>query len=532
MEQFVINGNNIDLLKNYPDNYFDAVVTDPPYGLGKEPDATELMKGWIEKGYHEISGSGFMGKEWDAFVPQPVFWKEVFRVLKHGGHVVAFYGTRTYDWGVMAMRFAGFEVRDCIQWIYGSGFPKSHNISKAIDKVYGAEREVIGEKERGSVEEAKERGVGFLSDPANRNNTKQFGYGTELITAPSTEQAKQWDGWGSALKPANEPIVLARKPLEKGLSIAENVLKWGTGGINIDGCRIVIDKNDPNHINTKPSKSADTSIFNIGGINYGQNVQGRFPANLILTHHPECECKGLKKVKGTSGQLTDGDGEDRETKFGQIKSNKVTTYYGSEETIEDWDCHEDCPIRIMDEQSGILKSGKLIGEYNGFGNNGIYGKSGTSNRNYESDTGGASRFFYCAKASKSERNKGLEGFEEKESGGKSGTKDKSLLTGSGNERNNMNLNFHPTVKPVKLMQYLVRLITPPNGKVLDPFCGSGTTGIACKLEGFEFVGMEQDPEYIKIAESRINNWIEEKGGKVQNKSNNQENTSITQTTLF
>lgn len=137
MDLKVINGNNIDILKQYPDNYFDAVVTDPPYGLGKEPNASELMKDWIENGFHEVQGKGFMGKEWDAFVPQPIFWKEVYRVLKHGGHVVAFYGTRTYDWGVMAMRFAGFEVRDCIQWIYGSGFPKSHNISKAIDKIGG-----------------------------------------------------------------------------------------------------------------------------------------------------------------------------------------------------------------------------------------------------------------------------------------------------------------------------------------------------------------------------------------------------------
>jgi site-specific DNA-methyltransferase (adenine-specific) len=201
----------------------------------------------------------------------------------------------------------------------------------------------------------------------------------------------------------------------------------------------------------------------------------------------------------------------------------------------------------MDEQSGILKSGKLIGEYNGFGNNGIYGKSGTSNRNYESDTGGASRFFYCAKASKSERNKGLDNTFEKELGHnrfdkceicngyifQNQDRPSACKCESPKRKNNIvNGNFHPTVKPVKLMQYLVRLITPPNGKVLDPFCGSGTTGIACKLEGFEFVGMEQDPEYTKIAESRINNWIEEKGGKVQNKSNNQENTSITQTTLF
>jgi site-specific DNA-methyltransferase (adenine-specific) len=140
----IINGNSYEELKKFPDNYFDSVVTDPPYGLGKEPNATEMLKAWVENSYMEVKGGGFMGKEWDSFVPQPLFWKEVFRVLKHGGHIVAFYGTRTYDWGVMAMRLAGFEIRDSIQWCYGSGFPKSHNISKAIDKMYGAEREVIG----------------------------------------------------------------------------------------------------------------------------------------------------------------------------------------------------------------------------------------------------------------------------------------------------------------------------------------------------------------------------------------------------
>ena len=898
MEQIVINGNNIDLLKNYPDNYFDAVVTDPPYGLGKEPDATELMKDWIEKGYHEISGSGFMGKEWDAFVPQPVFWKEVFRVLKHGGHVVAFYGTRTYDWGVMAMRFAGFEVRDCIQWLYGclsddteiltrsgyiqyhkfiklpnfreqdiliydiendiykwekperwnqynihkdkcyriksdstdqivsrnhrclveregklvfiqaemlsemefmptlsndlpfiqeryseilqssmqwnisrsrmeevgqnrfgniqftkqpneegkywrkepilergnnisekerilfgsqievcempegvysngkerwlcggisvgygetieqtsiengmrtsyrpqpneqqykqpnaifnqqgtqtirmgrsysttlatitpieysgvifcptvstgcfvarrngkifitgnSGFPKSHNISKAIDKMPKANdrilefAELLKQKRNEiglSISEAdvlicngstmynfiEGRNInGFLKiyppnkehyekikthfniqgwDDIVENNLQvvgleegNFGFQSDgerwtekrEIKESTTDSAKKWEGWGSALKPSNEPIVLARKPLEKGLSIAENVLKWGTGGINIDGCRVGNEgATKRSHQSEYPKKENGTEDRSGHWARVGHEIEelnkGRFPANLILTHHPECECKGLKKVKGMIDKPTNrtetGNTWDEENSGLRKNMPKNSGGYADEngeETIEDWDCHEDCPIRIMDEQSGVLKSGKLVGEYNGFGNNGIYGKSGTSNRSYEGDKGGASRFFYCAKSSKSERNKGLEGFEQKEN--KHSTygihSDEGLIHNGRNPENRSRTmsNFHPTVKPVKLMQYLVRMITPPNGKVLDPFCGSGTTGIACKIEGFEFVGMEQDPEYIKIAEARINNWVEEKGGKVQNKYNNQENTSITQTTLF
>lgn len=416
MSHTLLNGDNIDVLKKYPDNYFNAVVTDPPYGLGKEPDAVELMQSWIETGYYEIKGSGFMGKEWDAFVPQPIFWKEVFRVLKPGGHVLAFYGTRTYDWGVMAMRFAGFIVRDTIYWHYGSGFPKSHNISKAVDKLNGTYVE---------GEESPNSRRGIEGDKGGYDHSKKI-----TLSNPQSEKAKQWEGWGSALKPASEPIVMARKPLEKGLSIAENVLKYGTGAINIDGCRI------GSELRTIPifsnDEKTDETTFNLNANiqhHREETSQGRFPANLILT----CSC----------------DDENNH--------------------------NEDCPIKIIDEQS---------------------------------DSGGASRFFYCAKASKAERNKGLDEFEEKARGGKNkmmGDPGK-FKTGSGNDRTIEFKNFHPTVKPVKLMQYLVRLVTPPNGIVLDPFCGSGTTGIACKLEGFEFVGIEQDAEYIKIAEARIANY--------------------------
>lgn len=536
MNQFVINGNNIDLLKNYPDNYFDAIVTDPPYGLGKEPNAEEVMKGWIEKGYHEVSGSGFMGKEWDAFIPQPIFWKEVFRVLKHGGHVVSFFGTRTYDWGVMAMRFAGFEVRDCIQWLYGSGFPKSYNVGKGIEGkiMLGDSNPSKFKNLQGKV---SEQVLGFANSDFSSGHKIKVYDKTKIDVDYQSTQGKQWEGWGSALKPANEPIVLARKPLEKGLSIAENVLKWGTGGINIDGCRVGLPKDDP-QVKLREGKTIQAKGVNdvysngVGKIEGDYfNAKGRFPANLILTHHPECECKGLKKVKGTSGYETDG--ENSETKFGQIKTNKITTHYGSEETIEDWDCHEDCPIRIMDEQSGILKSGGGDKSTKGkeLKNYGIYGKyTPTETKSYQSDTGGASRFFYCAKASKSERNKGLEGFEEKIMEGRDEGQDERNV--AYKPRPTPMANVHPTVKPIKLMQYLVRLITPPNGKVLDPFCGSGTTGIACKLEGFEFVGLEQDAEYSKIAQSRIDNYEEEIEQIVYITNKQGEKVQITQTSLF
>jgi site-specific DNA-methyltransferase (adenine-specific) len=567
MNQIVINGDNIELLKKYPDNYFDAVVTDPPYGLGKEPNAEELMKDWIEKGYHEISGTGFMGKEWDAFIPQPVFWKEVFRVLKHGGHVLSFFGTRTYDWGVMSMRFAGFEVRDCIQWLYGSGFPKSHNISKALDKQGGESLDWFIEyilevaKERGiskkeltmlfpskngnptgwlwnkqnnqsitleqyniikeylklpfeNIEEAKGGVIGKGKAGLTKGDIANFSGETEFdITAPATEAAKKWDGWGTALKPANEPIVLARKPLEKGLSIAENILKWGVGGINIDASRV------GSETRTTPVFSNDTKTdstsFNLNSNIQHERVetnQGRFPANIILTHHEDCECKGTKKVKSDghhSGKVPDNGGlYNLGLKPLEDKGN-IHAQNGKEE-VEDWDCHEDCPIRILDEQSGVSKTGdikphKEKGTGTIYGNgNGFFSSRDYREVNFKGDKGGASRFFYVAKASKAERNKGLEDFDTKQTTGGGGTYNEEAGAKYGSIKAE-GKNFHPTVKPIKLMQYLVKMITPPNGIVLDPFCGSGTTGVACKLDGFQFVGLEQDPDYAKIADARIKN---------------------------
>ena len=425
--QIVINGDNIELLKKYPNNYFDSVVTDCPYGLGKEPNAEEMLGAWIKSGYLEVKGSGFMGKEWDSFVPQPIFWKEIYRVLKFGGHIVAFFGTRTYDWGCMAIRLGGFEIRDCIQWVYGSGFPKSHNIGKAVDKL-------------------------------------------------NIKENTDWNGWGSALKPANEPIVLARKPLEKGLSIAENMLKWGTGGINIDGCRIGNDTiPQKKHIGNSFSQSYKEN----GGANY-ENLeweykQGRFPSNFIMSHHEDCE---------------------------------------------DLICVDDCPIKILDEQSGTLnqqgvsKSDNKRGWQKNFvGGGGVIAVE----RKLYLDKGGASRFFYVSKASQWERSFGLDEFEEKHIAWSNQAK-AELKRGNNDFADEVKMfnkiklrkNSHPTIKPIELMQYLVRLVTQPNGIVLDAYAGSGTTGIACKIDGFNFVGLEISQEYTDIANQRIKSFNEEK----------------------
>ena len=260
-------GDNIEVLKTFPDNSIDSVVTDPPYGLGKEPNAVELLKDWVEKGYHEITGKGFMGKEWDAFVPQPNFWKEIYRVLKPGGYVLSFAGTRTYDWMVMAIRLAGFEIRDMIAWVYGSGFPKSHNIGIAIDKKLGA----MGH--RGKAHQAYVVGTQRAEDGKELEKSQHIEEHKGI-----TEQAKQWQGWGTALKPALEPIVMARKPLDG--TVAQNVLKHGVGGINIDECRVGDGREQQQQGVSKGNSQVANRDEN--NLNTYPIDLGRFPANFIL----------------------------------------------------------------------------------------------------------------------------------------------------------------------------------------------------------------------------------------------------------
>ena len=299
------------------DNSVDSIVTDPPYGLS------------------------FMGRKWDYDVPSVDIWVECLRVLKPGGHLLAFAGTRTQHRMAVNIEDAGFEIRDMIAWVYGSGFPKSQNVGKAIDKAAGAERKVVGTASGARNGNGKNNDYGAYGSAAD---------GTFEVTAPATPEAQQWDGWGTALKPALEPVTVARKPF-KG-TVANNVLEHGTGAINIDECRV-------------------------------GNSNGRWPANLI--------------------------------------------HDGSEEVTE------------------------LFPQAKGF-------------------SGSAARFFYCAKANKKDREDG---------------------------------NSHPTVKPTDLMAYLCRLVTPPEGIVLDPFMGSGSTGKAAMREGFSFIGIERDPEYYAIAEGRV-----------------------------
>jgi site-specific DNA-methyltransferase (adenine-specific) len=447
----ILKGNSLDLLPTLADNSIDAIVTDPPYGLGN-PDPDYIIKAiqqWASGDRSHIpEGKGFMGKSWDSFVPPPAIWDECLRVLKPGGHLLAFAGTRTYDLMGISIRMAGFEIRDSIGWVYGSGFPKSLDVSKAIDKAAGAEREVIG--------------TYIAPDGNRRTGGNTFSIGKEpdgraegLLTAPSTPEAQQWQGWGTALKPALEPIVVARKPLIG--TVAENVLTHGTGGLNIDASRI----------GTRPGEKFS------GGV-AAQHSEGW---DRPWKHDPESIAKKQDRIKETI--------EKTET-LGRWPANLILDEYTAE---------------LLDEQSGIgvSKSGGKSGTHFSAG---VPGAPNDWERKGHNDSGGASRFFYVAKASKRDRNEGLEDLEAQRHS------DRELDDGAGgdnprNRTNNPKQNFHPTVKPTELMRYLVKLITPPGGIVLDPFTGSGSTGKAAILEGFDFIGIELTEDYWPIIEGRL-----------------------------
>ena len=488
----LMQGNNLELLKQLPDNSIDSVITDPPYGLGKERDMNIILKDWIEKGYSEIEGTGFMGKEWDVYVPQPQFWKEIYRVLKPGGHILSFFGTRTYDIGTMAIRMAGFEIRDQIMWLYGSGFPKSHNIGKAVDKIQGNEREVVGD-------------IIYADGTKSRKTSQSFqagGNGDIIGDTIKTKGNSQYEGWGTALKPANEPICVARKPLSEK-SVAENVLKWGTGGINVDGCRV------GNEIMKEQIRNNDGGMFMNKNKAILPEHEGRFPANLIL----ECICDEV--IKGEKGEPRISNKKGGSPIFG----SELSVDYKGKWPNDKGDTHTNpnCPCYLLDEQSGESKSRSKYPEpdissmsmtyYDGKEDeNGVVkGLKKEQTKEGFTDKGGASRFFYQAKVSKAERNMGLDGFEDKKLHNINQLDDRLRSDGTLRETP-IHKNNHPTVKPVNLMTYLCRLITPEGGIVLDAFMGSGSTGIAARLEGFNFIGMEMDSDYFKIAESRIENY--------------------------
>lgn len=395
-------GDCLEVLKELPDNFIDSLVTDPPAGIS------------------------FMGKQWDksdGFIPAMTeAFKECLRVMKPGAHGLVWAIPRTSHWTATALEDAGFEIRDVVTHLFGSGFPKSLNIEKA-----GA-----GDK---------------------------------------------WSGWGTALKPASEHWILVRKPLSEK-TVAANVLKWGCGGLNIDASRIATTEDTSRITNAGMRGNNFSGGLTEKGPIGGGHSQGRFPANLVLSHNEDCVEVGTKKVKphNGGGYRPDHSKQNSDTSMFGISGGNNSTYVSPDgtETVAAWECTEGCPIKLLDEQSGKVRSSgsashtdrkwtKSDGTILGFG------QAST----FYNDSGGASRFFYCAKASKRERNEGCE------------------------------VNGHPTVKPIRLMQYLITMVTPPGGTVLDPFMGSGSTCVAAKKSGFMFIGIEKEKEYIDIAEKRI-----------------------------
>ena len=419
----LLKGNCLDTLKTLPDCSVDSIVTDPPYELG------------------------FMGKSWDnsGIAYSTELWAECLRVLKPGGHLLAFSGSRTYHRMVVAIEDSGFEIRDQIMWLYGSGFPKSLNVAKSIESkittgsaakngFHKLEGERTGDGRIGMYDTVEEQGF-------RKVNPDQLGGFTLDATTP---EAQQWQGWGTALKPAHEPIVVARKPLIG--TVANNVLTYGTGALNIDKSRVGTTVETWPATRTYSSKEmsrpGSTLADDAETQSTGEAPAGRWPANVIHDGSDEV-LAGFPTAKGGTWNTTAG-----------------------------------------------------ARHFNNDGEPTLYQTSKTDN-----SSGSAARFFYCAKASKSERNAGLEGLEEKAVGAL------NMRTDAHSVKNGMDTkpaqNFHPTVKPLALMRYLVKLVTPPNGTVLDPFLGSGSTAVAAILEGFEWIGCERTEDYFSIIEARV-----------------------------
>ena len=491
-------GDCLEVLRSLDDNSVDSVVTDPPYGLSntKPAQVADVLAAWVTGDTEAVpaTGKGFMGKDWDSFVPPPAVWEECLRVLKPGGHMAVFAGARTQDLMGLSIRLAGFEIRDTLGWVYGSGFPKSMDVSKAIDRSNGENRnrqyeftewmrstgitareinEATGtsqesghllagpnhsqphiatadmfDKLRPLLPEVPERIERLVAERTgiewtdyvkrevvgaqkgamsgwNMDGTTKFV--DRDITTPATSDAQRWDGWGTALKPAIEPIILARKPLVG--TVAQNVLAHGVGGLNIDASRVAggprTTHKDGNYTGSQANKAAYQPL---GEGHYSEQPAGRFPANVLLDEH------AAKEMDEQSGWQKDG------TAVNRNRSHDATPpgYDGG--------------FRSVDRDDRTFGSG-----------------------------GGASRFFpvfkYQAKAPKKER--------------------PVIVREDGTKVQ------HPTVKPVALMEWLVTLITPEGGTTLDPFAGTGTTLQAARDKGFAAIGVEQDADYIELIEQRL-----------------------------
>ena len=484
MQDVILHGDCLELLKTLESNSVDSLVCDPPAGIafmGKDWDNFSDKKprnGQAERdayravdlsrpGYANSHGTTPTAKERTAFIDfMTAVMAECLRVVKPGGHALVWALPRTSHWTATALEDAGWEIRDVITHTFGSGFPKSHDISKAIDKQAGAEREVVSTHRTKDIRRNVQRDqeIGWNTRQGKLGTGAPTTYMEHAITAPATPDAQRWSGYGSALKPASEHWILARKPLAAA-NLASNVLAWGTGGLNIAATRVGTSstpRKDPHngnlvkaHMEMRPwmERRIEEGLPLKGDF---AGDQGRWPPNFLLSHSADCT------------PLV---------------------------------CSESCSVAALDEQAGERKSG--AGDKGNKHTRGIWGNAGTFSHEYEIDIGAnVSRFFpvfYAAKASRRERNAGCEALPV-QAQHRNGA---GLGEGHHPEAPTIEGTHHPTVKSLALMSWLVRLITPPSGTVLDCFAGSGSTLVACVQEGFHFIGMEQDASYIEIAKARI-----------------------------
>jgi DNA modification methylase len=505
----VLHGDCLEVMRTLPADSIDAVVTDPPYGLG------------------------FMGKAWDDLPPGVEWAAECLRVLKPGGHLLAFGGTRTYHRLACAIEDAGFEIRDSITWLYGSGFPKSLDVSKAIDKAAGAQREA------GPVDPAR---AGRLVNQAGPYVTAAgWSAGGRRVTLdpPATPEAEKWQGWGTALKPSSEPIVVARKPLAG--TVAANVLEHGTGAINVDGCRV-------EYVGTPGHAHFDGRPTSAPGAAYGKtskltppHVAGRWPANVILTHTPGCEQTGTRRVRTGTAVNRNRMGTVPRTVYGDGKApTEDATYADADgtETVPAYNCAPGCPVAELDAQSGerpgAVSNGSKTSE--GLAGSSTFKIHERAQTPGYADTGGASRFFPTFRydqesaCTEDQMDGSTNAATSADAQPKSMMPKMPMAGDSGMNPPTATIDLptfryqakaptaerpddpdtderHATVKPLELMRWLVRLVTPPRGRVLEPFAGSGTTVEACLLEGFRCTAIEREAGYLPLIQARIDRAV-------------------------
>ena len=499
-------GDCVDVMAKMDEASVDTIITDPPYHLTQvSRGGSPRVPGSGPAGRHRVGERGFMGKTWDGggISFEVATWMQALRVAKPGAFLVCFGGTRTWHRLACAIEDAGWEIRDTICYLFGSGFPKSHSISKAIDRAVGAKRKVVGKKPVGH---------GPLKTGHVDSSGGGMSIGTERspeieITIPATDEAKIWDGYGTCMKPAWETIILAMKPLDG--TFADNAIKHGVSGLWIDGARINYQSEQDKAGATPQGRCTSKDLGAIGARpDAGQNLKrvdferpeqkGRWPANVVLSHSPDCVLVGTQETEGYQiNRFKDG-----AKPFGDGAGHEYTSEEVPGGEIEVWACTPGCPVRMLDDQTRRLGSGgSLSGKEPSQPILNVYSPRQRKPWQAHGDCGGASRFFYCSKANVGEREKGLiehipcsfcGGFDTTHHVNERGKKVKCRR------------NTHPTVKPLALMEWLCRLTRPPSGGVvLDPFMGSGTTGVACHTTGRDFIGIEQDEATVEVAKHRI-----------------------------